>query len=67
MRDNDVKLAIYKSFQVIYENYLYGRGPELYEMKVNKNFKLLSRTISNQNKRYILFWMGWNYRRTIQR
>jgi murein DD-endopeptidase MepM/ murein hydrolase activator NlpD len=47
MRDNDVKLAIYKSFQVIYENYLYGSNPAEYQFKVDDNFKFIDRAYNN--------------------
>jgi hypothetical protein len=37
IQDNDVKLSIYKSFQVIYENYLYGVNDEDYTLEVSDN------------------------------
>jgi len=35
--DNDIKLAAYKSFQVIYENYLHGVSENEFTLKVNSN------------------------------
>jgi hypothetical protein len=43
MKDNDVKLAIYKSFQVIYENYLFGYEQKDYKLYVDTNFKFVDR------------------------
>jgi hypothetical protein len=35
--DNDIKLAAYKSFQVIYENYLHGVSENEFTLKINTN------------------------------
>ena len=43
MQDNDVKLSMYKSFQLIYENYLYGSSPEEFEFNTKTNFKFVDR------------------------
>jgi murein DD-endopeptidase MepM/ murein hydrolase activator NlpD len=47
MQDNDVKLSMYKSFQVIYENYLYGSSPKEFEFDIKTNFKFVDRAYND--------------------
>jgi hypothetical protein len=47
LKDSDVKLSIYKSFQVIYENYLYGVEPDSYRLDVKKDFKFVDRAYND--------------------
>jgi murein DD-endopeptidase MepM/ murein hydrolase activator NlpD len=47
MQDNDVKLSMYKSFQVIYENYLYGSSPEEFEFDIKTNFQFVDRAYND--------------------
>ena len=47
LKDSDVKLSVYKSFQVIYENYLYGVAPNSYLLDVNKQFKFVDRAYND--------------------
>lgn len=54
MQDNDVKLAVYKSFQVIYENYLYGYKKENYQFKVRENFKFVDRAYNDISTQAVL-------------
>jgi murein DD-endopeptidase MepM/ murein hydrolase activator NlpD len=54
MQDNEVKLAVYKSFQVIYENYLYGYKKENYQFKVKENFKFVDRAYNDISTQAVL-------------
>jgi hypothetical protein len=54
VKDGDVKLSIYKSFQVIYENYLYGVAPDSYKLNVNTEFKFVDRAYNDISKRCVL-------------
>lgn len=47
MQDKDVKLSMYKSFQVIYENYLYGSSPEEFEFDIKTNFQFVDRAYND--------------------
>jgi murein DD-endopeptidase MepM/ murein hydrolase activator NlpD len=47
MQDNDVKLSMYKSFQVIYENYLYGSSRKEFEFDIKTNFKFVDRAYND--------------------
>jgi hypothetical protein len=47
MQDNDIKLSMYKSFQVIYENYLYGSSPVEFEFDTKTNFKFIDRAYND--------------------
>jgi len=54
MRDNEVKLAVYKSFQVIYENYLFGYKKENYQFNIKENFKFVDRAYNDISTKAVL-------------
>jgi len=58
IKDPEVKLAIYKSFQVIYENYLHGISDESYKFVISdddkSSFKFVDRAYNPIGSRCIL-------------
>ena len=54
IKDNDVKLSTYKTFQVIYENYLHKRSKTEHRLSLNDEFRFIDRAYNDISKRCVL-------------
>ena len=54
LKDDDVKLAVYKSMQVIYENYLHRVKKDSYKLILKDEFKFVDRAYNDISERCVL-------------
>ncbi len=54
LKDNDIKLSTYKTFQVIYESYLHKRQSGQHQLTLRDDFKFVDRAYNDISKRCVL-------------